>query len=295
MAKSLEDLRKRVRTAPDWVLPGLLKRGNTAFLIGPPKRACKSWLMLAMGWDLSEGKPVWGIKTASGQAQFTPSRPMRTVYLTQEDTEDDIHDRVECHFDAGRLPNDKLWIIPKNMKIALDTDVGRAELQRELDWVATNSGPIDLVMFDPMRRLHHGDENDSQAIARMWEVLDRVHRKYQCATLISHHTVKPPRGEARGSFDPSDPFVARGSGDIYGGGDAFMVVVPKKLTTGVVDAEGRTIEMPTRRLCMYFESKRGRPLPPAMMKVSLGTGGVEYLGVGWDRKPADEEDIPDKI
>lgn len=286
MAKSLAELKARVRPAPDWVIPGLLKRGNTLFLVGAPKRACKSWLMLDAAWSLAEGKPVWGIRTPdrvvggqlqAGRALFEPSRPMRSVYLTQEDTEDDIHDRVMAHFGAGRPENDRLHIVPKNLRITLDSEAGRAELQRELDEVRANFGCIDLVMLDPFRRMHHGDENDSMVIARIWEVLDRVHKRYGCATMISHHTVKPPTD--RSSYDPTDPFVARGSGDIYGGGDAFITIVPRKLTN----------DPPTRKLSMHFESKRGRPLPPAMLKVHFGTGAVEYLGVGWERKTAEED------
>jgi hypothetical protein len=277
MAKSLEEFRCRQRSTPDWILPGLLKRGNTLFIIGAPKKACKSWLMLAAAWDLSEGEPVWGLKRSDGEYLLKPSRPMRTVYLAQEDTEDDVHDRLSAHFSQGRAANDRLWIVPKNLKIRLDSERGCALLEEELDAVANGCGKIDLVMFDPFRRMHHGDENDSLAIAKIWGVLESVHRRYGCATIISHHTVKPPAD--RSLFDPTDPFIARGSGDIYGGGDAFINVVPKRLEN----------DPPSRKVALYFESKRGRPLAPAMVKVHFDTGAVEWLGAAWERKEREEE------
>jgi hypothetical protein len=287
MAKSLVDFKGRVRPEPDWVVPGLLKRGNTLFIIGPPKKACKSWLMLDMAWDLSEGHPVWGIKTpdsvkpdgekVEGRYLFQPSRAMRTVYLAQEDTEDDVHDRVMAHFSSGRAENDRLWVIPKDLKITLDSEAGKRKLEQELDGVAEQAGKIDLVMFDPFRRMHHGDENDSMVIAKIWSVLDNMHKRYGCSTMISHHTIKPPADKSM--YDPTDPFVARGSGDIYGGGDAFITVVPKKLTN----------EPPSRKVAIHFESKRGRPLPPAMLKVHFGTGAVEYLGQAWERQQNEED------
>lgn len=275
MAKNLSDFAGRERAAVDWIIPGLLKRGNTAFIIGQPKKAAKSWLILDACWSLSEGTPVWDIKKANGEHLFVPQRPMRSVYFTQEDTEDDIHDRILAHFGAGREANDKLWIVPKNLKINFDTDAGRALMQQELDMVRDTAGPIDLVCFDPMRRMHHGDENDSAVIAKMWEVLDRIHRRYGCATLFSHHTTKPPMD--RTSYDPTDPYVARGSGDIYGGGDAFMTIVP-----GKGDEHGR-------KVAMHFESKRGKPLPPAMLRVCFDTGGVAYLGAGWTRESMEHD------
>lgn len=266
MPMSLDFFRDRERPHPDWIIQGFLKRGNSAIMLGQPKRACKSWLVLAMCWDLSEGKPVWGISRADGTPVFPTPRPMRSVYFTQEDTEDDIHDRVMAHLGGGREPNDRLWIEPKNLTLAFDTTEGRRMIQERLDEVREKAGAIDLVVFDPMRRMHHGDENDSRSIVEMWAVLDRIHRRYGCATLLTHHIRKP--GQDRAGWDPTDPFVGRGSGDIYGGGDAFFNVVPGKGTE-----EGRVVGI-------YYESKRGKPLPPSQLKVTFATGGVEYLGAG---------------
>lgn len=271
MAKSLDYFVSREKPEVDWVWPGLLTRGNTMFILGQPKKAAKSWLILEACYSLSEGKPLWGVRGgAGGEFLFQPGKMMRSVYFTQEDTEDNIHDRVTAHFKTGRRPNDRLWVVPKNLNIGFDTDSGRLAMQKELDEVVEKAGPIDLVCFDPMRRMHRGDENDSVTIAKMWDVLDRIHRRYGCATLISHHTKKPPSDRA--NYDPSDPFEARGSGDIYGGGDAFVNVVPGK----------QTIDPPGRKIAVYFESKRGKPLQPALLKVSFSTGQVEWLGAGWE-------------
>lgn len=260
MAKSLQELRERERTAPDWVVSGLLKRGNTMLLMGPPKKGAKSWLVLGLCWDLAEGKPVWSIRKSDGSALFPTTRPMRSVYFTQEDTEDDIHDRVLNNINGGRTANDRLWIEPKNMQLAFDTVEGRRLIQARLDEVRERAGAIDLVAFDPMRRMHHGDENDSKTIVAMWAVLDKIHQRYGCATLMTHHIVKPPKDKT--GWDPTDPFIGRGSGDIYGGGDAFAMVVPGK---GTEDS---------RSVGVYFESKRGKPLPPAHLKVTFSTGTI---------------------
>lgn len=278
MAKSLLDFRNRERTEAQWIWPGLLARGNTMFIIGPPKKAAKSWLILDACWSLSEGKPLWDIRRSDGEFVFQPGRMMRSVYFTQEDTEDNIHERTLAHFGTGRQPNDRLWVVPKNLNVVFDTERGRTQMQEELDAVVKAAGPIDLIAFDPLRRMMQGDENDSGTIAKMWEVLDRIHRRYGCATLISHHNKKPPSD--RSNYDPTDPFEARGSGDIYGGGDAFVMVVPGK----------ETKEPPSRTVGVFFESKRGKPLVPALLKVDFSTGGVKWLGVGWERKKDEERE-----
>lgn len=282
MAKSLMELKEKQRVEADWIIPNLLKRGNTAFMIGTPKKACKSWMLLELAWSLSEGKEIWGIKRhpslddSPASYLLMPERAMRTVYFTQEDTEDDIHDRCMAHFNAGRIPNDRLWVVPKDLRIAFDTTGGLNTIQEELDGVGDKAGKIDLVIFDPMRRFHRGDENDSGIINRLWESLDKIHRRYGCATMFSHHTVKPPTAKEN-NFDPTSPFVGRGSGDIYGGGDSFMTIVP-----GKGDEHGRVVGM-------YFESKRGRQLEPAQLKVHFKTGKVEWLGRGFERKEKDDD------
>jgi RecA-family ATPase len=263
VALSLEDFRVRKAVEADWILPGWLTRQNTAFMLGQPKKANKSWLLLALAWDLAEGVAPWGLEA------FKPSRPMRTVYFTQEDTEDNIHKRILTHLDGSkRKPNDNLWVVPKNLNIKLDTMQGRNIVQSELDQVRDRVGQIDLVIFDPMRRIHNGNENDSETIAEIWDVIDKIHRRYDCSTIISHHTVKPPR-EKEG-YDPTDPFTGRGSGDIYGGGDAFVVVIPGKLAG----------DRMSRVVSAYFESKREQQMTPAMLKVDYRTGRVVRVGGG---------------
>lgn len=269
MAKSLQEMKERERVAADWVIQGFLKRGNTGIMMGQPKKACKSWMLLDMCWSLSEGSPIWGIKRPDGTPVF-PTQPMRSVFFTQEDTEDDIHDRILAHVNSGRGVNDRLWVEPKNLQIAFDTPEGRKLIQTKLDEVRERAGAIDLVVFDPMRRMHRGDENDSKTIVEMWAVLDRIHQRYGCATMISHHIRKPPSDKT--GWDPTDPFVGRGSGDIYGGGDAFINVVP-----------GRGTES-SRTVGLYFESKRGKQLPPSQLKVNFETGRVEFLGSGPEQR-----------
>jgi RecA-family ATPase len=257
MALSLSHFEERAQPTVDWIVPQLLTRQNTAFIMGAPKKACKSWLLLAMAWDLSEGFAPWGIEA------LLPSRPMRTIYFTQEDTEDDIDTRIKAHLRGGsRKANDGLWIVPKNLAIKLDSSEGRRIIEKEIDGVVAKAGAVDLVMFDPMRRIHNGNENDSETIAKIWDVVDRIHRRYNCGVVISHHITKPPR-EKEG-YDPTDPFNGRGSGDIYGGGDAFMVVVPGPM------AKDRL----SRRVSVHFESKRAQEMEPAHLKVEFGTGRV---------------------
>jgi RecA-family ATPase len=272
MAYDLQYFKNRVRPEPDWIIPNWLKRKNTGFILGEPKKACKSWLMFDLAISLALQKPLWGITYLDGKPLFQASRPMRTVYFTQEDSEDDFHDRALLRFNAGlEDTGDLVWIVPKDLSIGFGERDRKVKLAEELRQVQSKSGPIDLVMFDPMRRMHKGNENDSQVIVDLWNQLDALHADYNCGTLFSHHVVKPPK-DATVIMDLTSPYMARGSGDIYGGGDAFINVVPSKSRGGIA---GYCPDY--RILDLHFESKRSAPVQPSRVKVSFETGKVSFM------------------
>lgn len=269
MANPVSHYYGRQRPSADWIIPGWLKRQNTGFLIGQPKEALKSWLLLNLAWDLADGLPLWGVVHTKLGPLFTPPRPMRVVYFTQEDSDDDIQDRIETMVNNGRrIVTPNLFVTTKNLSLLLSSASGLNSIQAELDSVTS----VDLVIFDPMRRMHDLDENDSTAMGHLWRALDAIHHRYKCATLLSHHIIKPPTSKGS-TFDLSSPFAARGSGDIYGGGDAFINVSPERLP-------GQTSRRPgsSRRLTLHFQTKRAHPLDPIVLDVDLSQGKVSFYG-----------------
>lgn len=254
IAYSVIELAAMPAENPDWLIDGFLTRGNTAFMIGQPKKALKSWMFLAAAWDMSEGRPIWGI--------FNVAHPMRVVYFTQEDTKQNIHDRVMAHVGARRELSDRLWIVPKNLDLKFD--IGLEKIKAELVGVKEKAGDIDLILFDPLANMMTGNENDSQTISGVWTALYRLQEQFNCGTMIAHHIRKPP--QKKDDYDPTDPFIGRGSSAIYGGGDAFATVVPlsKNKEWGEIN--------------VYFESKRASTPDPACFRVNFGTGQVEHKG-----------------
>ena len=264
---SLPALLARPREEPDWIIPGLLKRNNTMFIVGEPKRACKSWLLANLAWDLSEGKPVWGVRHTKKGFVFEPKQAIRVVYFSQEDAEDDFQDRAQLIAATGRQPNDNFWFVPKNLQMTLDSASGPGLIEQELD-AAECTGPLDLVILDPLRRVMQGDESNSERIAEVWRILHELGRKFNCSFIVAHHVVKPPRQKGD-HYDASSPYVSRGSSDIYAGADAFINVVPKGQRGQ--STKGRLVEL-------HFTTKRSREISPVSVRVNFETGGVEFLG-----------------
>jgi hypothetical protein len=262
----LPALLARTRQEPDWIIPGLLKRNNTMFIVGEPKRACKSWLLANLAWDLSEGEPIWGVHHSKKGFLFVPKGPMRVVYFSQEDAEDDFQDRAEIIAKTGREPNDNFWFVPKNLQMTLDSENGVRLIENELD-AAAQARPLDLIILDPLRRVLQGDESNSERIAEVWRTVDVWSQKFNCSFIVAHHVVKPPRDKGS-NYDPSSPYVSRGSSDIYAGADAFINVVPR--TQRGQPTKGRLLEL-------HFTTKRSREISPVRVRVNFETGGVEFV------------------
>ena len=263
---SLPALLARTRQQPDWIIPGLLNRKNTMFVVGEPKKACKSWLLANLAWDLSEGKPIWGVRHSKKGYVFVPKRPMRIVYFSQEDAEDDFQDRAELITATGRQANDNFWFVPKNLQMTLDSENGPALVEGELT-AAAQAAPLDLVILDPLRRVLQGDESNSERIAQIWRKLDDWSKAFNCSFIVAHHVVKPPR-EKGSHYDQSSPYVSRGSSDIYAGADAFINVVPRGQKGQ--PTKGRLLEL-------HFTTKRSREISPVRVRVNFETGGVEFV------------------
>ena len=285
MYRTLEYFKNRKRQEPDWIIRGFLKRRGAAIIMGEPKKACKSWIMLNGMWNLSEGKPFLPLyssaKPPDSSFVFTPPHPIRIVYFTAEDTDDDLHDRIEKAFKVGRVCNNRMCFVSKDLTLKFDSTKGVKKMEEYLDEIAENEGPIDLIMFDPMRRFHSQSENDSDVISRLWDTVNQFNQKFKAAALISHHVVKPSR-DKDSWYDLTSPYAARGSSDIYAGGDAFINIVP--IRSPKPDIE-RNVEA-------HFESKRGKGLRPVRLRVSFETGRVDFTSyVGGRREEEGEERI----
>jgi hypothetical protein len=78
---------------------------------------------------------------------------------------------------------------------------------------------IDLVILDPLNRLHSADENRPSEMTKVMDGMARIAYDHECAVLAVHHLGKPSK-ERRG--DIWDRF--RGASSIRSGTDANLVM-----------------------------------------------------------------------
>lgn len=188
---------------PDWLVEGLWGRQAVGVVGGHPKVG-KTWMALEMAVAIASGKPCLD--------RFPVTDPGPVLVYCAEDGKQRIRARVEglCH--ARRLDFSRLavgWIDANGL--ALDRPGDQLRLDETIKRTRARA-----VVFDPLVRLHVGDENSSQEIRTLLSYLRGLQLEHGVAVLLVHHTRKAP------SDEPGQ--ALRGSGDIHAWGDSNLYI-----------------------------------------------------------------------
>lgn len=220
------DVRALLTTAApplDHVLPGLLA-GSVGMLAGPGGVG-KSMLELQLAVALATGTPACGGLFAE---LMPPSAPARVVLVTAEESALVLQHRLQAIacalFDAPerfgiRLAFDAfVALLADNLRLfdsaphpyaLLDRDFSPTGVLHDLTEACVGAR---LVLIDPLRQFHDGEENDSAAMNRLVQTLHRLAMDTGAAVVFVHHTSKAATyagqgdtaGAARGSSALTD-------------------------------------------------------------------------------------------
>ena len=184
----------------DFVLPGLVA-GHVGAIVAPGSTG-KSFLELQIGIGIAAAVPI-----AEG-AFPTPTAPGKVVLLAGEDDRvvlaHRLHAIVDCltyqgaasgalfpAIDRGTLVarlQENLRIYPlQGFRTRFHGAVGAPSLVEELRILGAEAR---LVVIDPLRRFHDGDENDSGVMTDLVQACERIVAGTSAALLLAHHTNK---------------------------------------------------------------------------------------------------------
>jgi len=163
----VEELLKREPAEPDWLVRGMIARGQKILVQGPPKQM-KTWFVLSLLKALSRGENVCGVPfwktTVSG---------IKAVMVEEEHSTNALIQRVQQSL-AGTSN------LPKNPEFE--------DLLKFIDEFRP-----DLLVLDPLRSFFDGDENDSSVMQQVFAPLNMLLRKYpHMAVVVVDHTAKKP-------------------------------------------------------------------------------------------------------
>ncbi|CAJ0794391.1 MAG: helicase RepA family protein [Ralstonia sp.] len=197
---ALSDLKLNIRhllmTPPptlEHILPGLLA-GTVGALIAPGSLG-KTMLLMQIGCAMASGQPILG-----GALDGCSLSPAKVVLFLAEEPKAVIHQRLHgvseqlqqsmvstsrdsLHTFLARL-HENLGIYPLNGRGSLVCfGVGNEEY-RQLVELCKGAR---LVIVDPLRRFHDGDENDTAMMTAVVNRFERLAHDTGAAVLIAHH------------------------------------------------------------------------------------------------------------
>jgi RecA-family ATPase len=182
----------------DFVLPGLLP-GSLGLLIAPGATG-KSTLTLDIAISTAIGRPVAG-------GLFPAGRPGKVVVLAGEECERILAERMRPMLDISEqgspFLHKNLCLFPMAGESSTLVDNGRpTSLFTELQDACADAR---LIVVDPLRRMHSGDENSSADMTSFVVVMEQLAKATGAAVLGVHHANRAS------SADAASQHAARGS------------------------------------------------------------------------------------
>lgn len=186
---------------PDHVLPGL-PLGAVGALVAPGGTG-KTMLLLQTAVALASGLPVLEGLLDGTSPELSSRAPARIVLAVAEETAEEMHRRLHAvvshmlrhahslldleHRDLvlARLEeNLHIYPLAGGAPLLLDDATGGLRKLRQMSVGAR------LVVIDPLRQFHTGDENDSWAMTVAVQACQRIAANEPCAVIAAHHTNK---------------------------------------------------------------------------------------------------------
>lgn len=173
-----------------WLVDGVLLRGKINLVLGPEKSGKSRllcWLLAQMMAEpLAANAPV--LQYDGGVAMANHHGFQRVLYLNAEEMTVDVQARLNAY--ARRLgmePSDD-WPIDYLNAASMQLEQVAERRALEAEYLAT--GKYDVVVIDPWRRVHAGDENNNSAMAPLHNDLRKWSNRYGLTFVVVHHSPK---------------------------------------------------------------------------------------------------------
>lgn len=170
------------RVFPDtvWLVQGLIGDGGIAGIATEPK-AAKTWAATEIALAIATGTPAFN---------EYPTQRGRVAYFYAEDMGVSIRNRLRSLAKSrGLCPKEAtrdLHVQPRGRNIDI-TKVGELAL---IVASCRKIGPIKLLVLDPLRDIHTGEENSADSMAPVMKHLKCLGAILQCTVMFVHHSNK---------------------------------------------------------------------------------------------------------
>jgi len=189
----------------EYVIEGLLRRGETMNLIAAPKTG-KSFCVYNLASSLGSGKEWIG---------FSAAKDLKVLLCDNE-----LHPE-----ELGWRLNQVTQAVSPGSNINLDTLCLRGknmDIQKLADMLALVVKDYDVIILDALYRFYPEgvDENSNSDMTTLYNLIDKIATERNCAIIVVHHTSK---GDQSGKA-VSD--MGSGAGSISRAADVHAVIRP---------------------------------------------------------------------
>lgn len=157
-----------------WLVDGLWQLGKVNGMAGfekSGKSRLMNWLLVGM---------------SKGDVLGLPAMPQKVLYLCGEETISHCNQRLTRYAELQGIPRTMFDInFIEAAAMRLDLKPQRKDL---IEMILDSDS--EMLVIDPWRRVHGADENDSSAMAPMYNDLRKWSNKYNLTIVILHHTPK---------------------------------------------------------------------------------------------------------
>ena len=202
-----------------FIVDGLISQGVN--VISGASKIGKSWLMLWLGLQVTQGNSIWGL----------PTLQCDVLYLSLEDTQRRIKDRLYNLTDSA----------PDNLYFAVTSGLIGGGLEEQITDFLTEHSATKLVIIDTLQKVR--DSKGSAGKAGMYgndyddiSSIKRIADGFNIAILLVHHLRKLQ--------DSDDPFNdVSGSTGIIGAADTNFILRRKRSgNAATLLVSGRDVE-----------------------------------------------------
>ncbi len=222
-----------------YVLEPFFEAGTVNMVSAPPN-TWKSWLLFAMSSSIAEGQMFLN--------KF-PTEKCNLLIVNEEDSCRAIQDRFRL---LGITNNDlNIWF-----RVAQGSKLEENYVKVIIE--ECKERMIGCVMFDSLRSMHEGNENDSTEMQIVLDKLKAISREGITVIFTHHHRKKSMFSKG------DDAEASRGSSAI------------NAAISGHISLEEETRDSGTYLILRHLKSKAGEKLEPVEIKIIKEMGKVEF-------------------
>lgn len=166
----------------DWAIEGILRHPSVTLAVGPGK-TYKSFFVLGIAIAIATGTRFLDA--------FPVAEPRAVLYVQEESARRYLRKRLHGILAGLGLHKETL-----RGQLHLMTNQGfRLDQPEQIErLVAEGIERYDarVVILDPLRELHHQDENKAESMLPILQALKRIRDEYQASIVVVHHNNKNP-------------------------------------------------------------------------------------------------------